>query len=76
MFGSDPPVAAGAGVPVLMYHSISDESTERFRPFTVSPASFAAHLDYLSAAGHPTLTAGSSPISAPPAPLRRRGPSS
>lgn len=43
-------------VPVLMYHSISDVSTAGFRPYTVAPARFAAHLDYLADAGYTTIT--------------------
>ncbi len=34
-------------VPILMYHSISDEATRHFRQFAVSPALFAEHMDYL-----------------------------
>jgi peptidoglycan/xylan/chitin deacetylase (PgdA/CDA1 family) len=34
-------------VPILMYHSISNEATRRFRQFTVPPALFAEHMHYL-----------------------------
>jgi peptidoglycan/xylan/chitin deacetylase (PgdA/CDA1 family) len=34
-------------VPILMYHSISNEATKRFRPFVVPPALFARHMYYL-----------------------------
>ncbi len=34
-------------VPILMYHSISDEAIRQFRQFAVSPAQFAEHMDYL-----------------------------
>jgi len=37
----------GITVPILMYHSISDDATRLFRQFTVSPALFAEHMDYL-----------------------------
>ena len=43
-------------VPVLMYHSISATSTAAFRPFTVAPEVFAAHLRYLAEAGYATIT--------------------
>lgn len=32
---------------ILMYHSISDHATPRFKQFTVSPALFAEHMAYL-----------------------------
>ena len=34
-------------VPILMYHSISLSTNPKFRPFTVSPASFADQMAYL-----------------------------
>lgn len=40
-----------------MYHSISDESSEAFRPFTVGPALFAAHIQHLVANGYQPVTA-------------------
>lgn len=43
-------------VPVLMYHSISDASSESFRRFTVSPRLFASHLDVIVQAGYTTFT--------------------
>ncbi|MGI8576928.1 MAG: polysaccharide deacetylase family protein [Nocardioidaceae bacterium] len=46
----------GTTVPVLMYHSISKTCTQAFRPFTVSPALFASHVDLLVRAGYTTLT--------------------
>lgn len=52
----EPSQSTSTMVPVLMYHSISDVSTAGFRPYTVSPARFAAHLAYLSAAGYRTVT--------------------
>lgn len=35
-------------VPILMYHSISNQATRRFRQFAVSPLLFARHMNYLS----------------------------
>jgi peptidoglycan/xylan/chitin deacetylase (PgdA/CDA1 family) len=34
-------------VPILMYHSISDHATPKFKQFTVSPKLFAEHMAYL-----------------------------
>jgi len=34
-------------VPILLYHSITDDATPRYRRWTVSPAMFAAQLAYL-----------------------------
>lgn len=39
-----------------MYHSISTASSSSFRPFTVTPESFAAQLAYLCEQGYQTLT--------------------
>lgn len=50
--------SAGSGaIPVLMYHSISTFSTDRFRPFVVPPQLFAEHLGWLAAHHYITLTA-------------------
>ena len=35
-------------VPVLMYHSVADGASSRFKPFTVAPALFAEHMAVLS----------------------------
>jgi peptidoglycan/xylan/chitin deacetylase (PgdA/CDA1 family) len=35
-------------VPILMYHSISDHASPKFKPFTVSPQLFAEHMAYLN----------------------------
>src|SRR5262249_12366395 len=43
-------------IPILMYHSISTEATPRFRPFTVPPALFAAHMMYLHQHGYIPLS--------------------
>lgn len=42
--------------PVLMYHSISDESGSVFRPYVVSPASFSEQMRYLHQTGYVPLT--------------------
>lgn len=34
-------------IPILMYHSISDQATSKFRRFTVKPALFNEHMAYL-----------------------------
>ena len=49
-------VTAGQKVPILMYHSISSAAGARFRPFTVSPASFAAQMAYLHRQRYTPLT--------------------
>jgi peptidoglycan/xylan/chitin deacetylase (PgdA/CDA1 family) len=46
------------GIPILLYHSVSDAPTGDFGPFTVSRSQFAAHLDRLLAQGFETLTIG------------------
>lgn len=43
-------------IPILMYHSISSEATQLFRPFTVAPALFAAHMVYLHQHGYTPLS--------------------
>ena len=40
-----------------MYHSIATGSTRKFRRFVVSPAEFAAQMEYLDAAGYRPVTA-------------------
>lgn len=46
-----------AGIPVLMYHSIADDGPRGMRRLRVTPAEFGAHLDWLTASGHTTVTA-------------------
>lgn len=41
------PQSSKEKIPILMYHSISQHATLKFRPFTVSPELFAAHMAYL-----------------------------
>lgn len=43
-------------VPVLMYHSISNTSTDAFRDYTVTPELFATHLAYLHDAEYSVVT--------------------
>ena len=43
-------------LPILVYHSISDEATREFRPYAVSPARFAEHMSLLRELGCVTLT--------------------
>ena len=43
-------------VPILMYHSISDEAGPKFRPFIVPPALFAEQMKYLYFQGYTPLT--------------------
>lgn len=43
-------------VPILLYHSIADESSPRFRTWTVAPTRFAQHVTYLQTHGYTTLT--------------------
>jgi peptidoglycan/xylan/chitin deacetylase (PgdA/CDA1 family) len=43
-------------VPILMYHSLSEQASPRFQPFTLKPELFAAHLETLNRLGYTTLT--------------------
>lgn len=43
-------------IPILMYHSISQTHTIKFRPFTVSPAAFAEQMAYLHDQGYTPIT--------------------
>ncbi|WP_107767311.1 polysaccharide deacetylase family protein [Nocardioides terrigena] len=45
-------------VPVLLYHSVAVESSARFRPWTMHPRRFAAHMQLLADRGHHSLTIG------------------
>lgn len=58
------PILGGGGaedtaaeVPVLMYHSIATDASEKFRRFAVDPNEFAGHMDHLEAAGYRPVTA-------------------
>ncbi|WP_432825464.1 polysaccharide deacetylase family protein [Dactylosporangium sp. CA-092794] len=48
----------GASVPILMYHSVSDQMTPGYRRWTVTPARFEQHLAALCAEGWQTVTFG------------------
>lgn len=43
-------------VPILLYHAVSDDPPDWIAPYTVSPATFAAHLDMVVASGRVPLT--------------------
>jgi peptidoglycan/xylan/chitin deacetylase (PgdA/CDA1 family) len=43
-------------VPILLYHAVSDDPPEWIATYTVSPATFAAHLDAVVASGRVPLT--------------------
>jgi peptidoglycan/xylan/chitin deacetylase (PgdA/CDA1 family) len=43
-------------VPILMYHSISQFATAKFRPFAVSPTAFAEQMSYLQQQGYTPVT--------------------
>lgn len=43
-------------IPILMYHSLSEQAAPGFRKFTLKPEIFAAHLAFLQAQGYTTLT--------------------
>jgi peptidoglycan/xylan/chitin deacetylase (PgdA/CDA1 family) len=45
-----------SAVPILLYHSVTDDPPGWIAPFTVSPAVFASHLDVLAASGRQPLT--------------------
>ncbi|KRF06939.1 hypothetical protein ASG88_18595 [Nocardioides sp. Soil777] len=43
---------------MLLYHSVADESSARFRPWCVHPRRFAAHMELLADRGRHGLTVG------------------
>jgi peptidoglycan/xylan/chitin deacetylase (PgdA/CDA1 family) len=43
-------------LPVLLYHSVADSVDPRFAEWAVTPALFAAHMDFLRSEGYRTLT--------------------
>lgn len=43
-------------VPILMYHSISEEAKPKFKEFTVAPALFDRQMAYLSEQGYTAIT--------------------
>lgn len=46
----------GKNIPILMYHSISDHASPKFREFTVSPSLFSEHLAYLQQHNYTPMT--------------------
>lgn len=42
-------------VPVLLYHSVAPEAAPKFRPWTLHPRRFAAHMEHLAARGYQSL---------------------
>jgi peptidoglycan/xylan/chitin deacetylase (PgdA/CDA1 family) len=45
-------------IPILLYHSISDDADARDLPFTVSPSAFCDHVDMIASSGLTVLTVG------------------
>ena len=43
-------------IPILMYHSISEHATQKFRPFAVPPDMFASHMAYLRQHAYTPIT--------------------
>ncbi len=43
-------------IPILMYHSIADKASARFRPYAVPPGLFAEHMAHLHEQGYTPLT--------------------
>lgn len=43
-------------IPILMYHSIAEEASDQFKTFTVSPALFEKHIEYLHQQGYIPMT--------------------
>lgn len=43
-------------LPILMYHSLSEQASQAFLRFAVPPPAFGAHLRYLATAGYETRT--------------------
>ena len=43
-------------IPILLYHSVSDQPTGQFGPYTVSRSQLASHLDQVASLGFSTVT--------------------
>lgn len=43
-------------IPILLYHSISDHASQKFKPWAVSPSRFREHLTVLKLMGYTSLT--------------------
>lgn len=52
------PPGAPVWVPVLLYHSLDERASPRYRPFSVAPERFDEHLDVIRDRGHTPITAG------------------
>src|SRR5579883_3439193 len=46
----------GKNIPILMYHSIAEHASPKFREFTVSPSLFSEHLAYLQQHNYTSMT--------------------
>lgn len=46
----------GKNIPILMYHSIAEQASPKFREFTVSPSLFSEHLAYLQQHNYTPIT--------------------
>ena len=42
-------------VPILLYHSVSDDPPDWIAPYTVTPSTFARHLDLVVDSGRPVM---------------------
>jgi peptidoglycan/xylan/chitin deacetylase (PgdA/CDA1 family) len=51
-------MSARAVIPILLYHSISDDADARDLPFTVRPATFARHVEVIASCGLAVITIG------------------
>ena len=43
-------------IPILMYHSVSDQATPKYSPFAISPTLFAQQMEYLHQGGYTPIT--------------------
>lgn len=43
-------------IPILMYHSVSEQAAPKYRPFAVSPVLFTQHLEYLGQQAYIPIT--------------------
>jgi peptidoglycan/xylan/chitin deacetylase (PgdA/CDA1 family) len=53
---SSPGVSPHRPIPILLYHSVSDDPEPWIRRFAVTPAAFVRHLELIAARGATTLT--------------------
>lgn len=45
-------------IPILIYHSLKAQATERYRHFSMDPGRFTEHMEHIAAGGWNTLTVG------------------